>query len=481
MVAVVLWLPAQQALQPITDTDIWWHLSAGRWMVENGKLPTTDPFTRMGAEGREWMAYSWLYEVLMYGLYDLLGLRAMILYTLVLALAAAGTILWLVRRQTRGSLLPFILSAAAMVSMLGLIYDRPWMLSILLFAALLVVLWKGRSRPGWLWWTVPLFWVWANIHIVFVYGLAVMGFALLDGLAGRMGYGDPQRHFDPRAVAKVLGVSLLATLLTPHHVFLWTVIAELVRETTPFRLVQELQAPQFRTIHEWTFLFMSVGAAAALGWRRRRDVFAILLLLAGIYLSHRAARDVWFAAISSALILSDCLAGTVLDPEDKPEERLAARHLPWAGVWLLAGLLLTGKWVWLDNGRLEQSVARHFPVAAADHVVQERYTGPLYNHFEWGGYLIWRLHDVGLPVSIDGRTNISGERRLQLNTNSWFGYHGDWQRDPDLRTANLVLGPSRMPLLYLLEASGTFRKVYSDEQATVMVRVASHQGSEPGG
>src|ERR1700747_1300593 len=27
------------------DPDFWWHLRVGRWMVENGRLPSTDLFT----------------------------------------------------------------------------------------------------------------------------------------------------------------------------------------------------------------------------------------------------------------------------------------------------------------------------------------------------------------------------------------------------------------------------------------------------
>lgn len=470
MVAVVLWIPTAEALQPVTDTDIWWHLSAGRWMVENGELPATDPFTRVGAAGRQWHAYSWLYELLMFGLYSALGLRALVLYTLVLALAVAAATLWLVRRQTRGLLLAVGLSGAALISMLRLVDDRPWMLSIFLFTLLLLLLWTGRTRPAVLWLAVPLFWLWANVHIVFVYGLGVMGMALLDGVAGRTGHGDPGRHFNPTVVAKVLCACLAATLATPHHVRLWGVILELVGQTTPFNLIEELQAPRFRTVHDWFFLFLSLAAAGALGFRRRRDVFSVLLLIAGVYLSHRAARDVWFVAVGSAMILGDCLSGTVFDPLSRPAGGLRKAHLPWVALWLLLGLAATGKLAWLSNQRLEGSVAEKFPVAAADHVVREGYPGPLYNHFEWGGYLIWRFQKLDLPVSIDGRTNVHGERRLQLNTNSWFGYHEDWKRDPDLRSANLVLGPSEMPLIHLLESSGRFRTVYRDGQATVMVR-----------
>jgi len=33
------------------DSDTWWHLRAGQWILEHGRLPDTDPFsyTRFGA------------------------------------------------------------------------------------------------------------------------------------------------------------------------------------------------------------------------------------------------------------------------------------------------------------------------------------------------------------------------------------------------------------------------------------------------
>ena len=44
-----------------------------------------------------------------------------------------------------------------------------------------------------------------------------------------------------------------------------------------------------------------------------------------------------------------------------------------------------------------------YPARAAAFDESRGYGGPLFNDFNWGGYLIWRL--PGLPVSVDGRTN----------------------------------------------------------------------------
>src|SRR5436190_1059090 len=72
-------MPAAIAVRPIVDVDLWWHLRQGAWMIANRTLPVTDPFTSYGA-GKGWIAYSWLYELLVYGLYRTFGLSGVVLY-----------------------------------------------------------------------------------------------------------------------------------------------------------------------------------------------------------------------------------------------------------------------------------------------------------------------------------------------------------------------------------------------------------------
>src|SRR5262245_1106945 len=57
----------------VRDPDIWWHLRVGKWICEHGATPFTDPFSQIG-QGEPWVAYSWLFELLMYGLHQVFGL-----------------------------------------------------------------------------------------------------------------------------------------------------------------------------------------------------------------------------------------------------------------------------------------------------------------------------------------------------------------------------------------------------------------------
>jgi len=49
---------ATYILQPIQDPDMGWHITVGRWIIANLKVPTEELWNRF-ALGKEWVAYSW--------------------------------------------------------------------------------------------------------------------------------------------------------------------------------------------------------------------------------------------------------------------------------------------------------------------------------------------------------------------------------------------------------------------------------------
>ena len=52
--------------RPIGDPDLGWHLKAGEWIWRHGALPRSDPFGYPTA-GVGWLPYSWLAELVFWG------------------------------------------------------------------------------------------------------------------------------------------------------------------------------------------------------------------------------------------------------------------------------------------------------------------------------------------------------------------------------------------------------------------------------
>ena len=117
---------------------------------------------------------------------------------------------------------------------------------------------------------------------------------------------------------------------------------------------------------------------------------------------------------------------------------------------------------------MEREAAKLFPVDAAKFVAEKDYPGPLYNDFNWGGYLIWALPQH--PVAIDGRTNLHGDERILRFGRIWAG-SPTYRDDPDLNAANIVIAGAEMPLsAVLLLSTSRFELVHQDDVALVFVR-----------
>jgi hypothetical protein len=59
LVAILFIAIFTMAVRLPADTDTWWHLRSGQYILENGSVPTTDPFSHTKA-GQPWIDHGWL-------------------------------------------------------------------------------------------------------------------------------------------------------------------------------------------------------------------------------------------------------------------------------------------------------------------------------------------------------------------------------------------------------------------------------------
>ncbi len=163
----------------VLGADIWWHLKVGDWIVQHRAFPHTGILSRTAAD-RPWIAYSWIYEVLLSRAYAWRGLVGMGIFGAALTVMVAFSVFWMARRLSGKFCLSCLLAVVGCYSFLLLrIVPRPGFFSIALFCVLLAVVLEAR-RTGdvhRLYWLPVVFVLWANLHIQFVYGLAVLGIA----------------------------------------------------------------------------------------------------------------------------------------------------------------------------------------------------------------------------------------------------------------------------------------------------------------
>jgi hypothetical protein len=78
--------------------DLFWHLAAGRWIAEHGRLPRSDPF-RFTHDGAPWVDHEWLFQVAAHGLERLMGVAGLEGVRIAAAVGLAALLLVALRRS----------------------------------------------------------------------------------------------------------------------------------------------------------------------------------------------------------------------------------------------------------------------------------------------------------------------------------------------------------------------------------------------
>jgi hypothetical protein len=463
-------VPLAVGLLPHFDEDIWWHLRAGQWLLENRTIPQTDPFSSYGLEtARPWIAYSWLFEVIVAFFHQALGDAGIVLFRGLMTLAIVAAFHRFVAKREPRFARAAGLTGLAVLAMLPLFTERPWLFSILFATLTLDVILdiRGGVRAKYHWLLPILYVVWANLHIQVVYGLFLLGLACFAPVLGRVwerasGSEQPDRAGSSgwRRLVLLTSLCTAATLVTPFHGRLYQVVLEYATQRAGMH-VYEMQALEFRKPWDWAVLALAAWAVYALARKARVSAFEALLVVAAAWFAFRARRDAWFMALAT-LAVAVPAAPTELDVREFLPSRRQLLGLAACVAALVAYLWATR----VNEPTLHEGLRRHYPVEAVAAIRERGLTGRLYNSYNWGGFLMCHLPE--LPVCIDGRANLHGDDRIDQSMTTFLGQPG-WDQNPDLLAARVILAETKAPLVSLLRVDARFEKVHEDAIATVFV------------
>lgn len=481
----------------IGDPDFWWHLRTGQFIAESRSLPEADPFASVGlpdsdSAGRQKVILKgyWLSQLIFYSVYSSLGfsginlLKAFV-YTSIFFLQ------WLIMRQEKvsGVFTYPLIALAAYVLFSYFPGERPQIFSFL-FAILTMSLIEKFKRDGKAPYALPAITaVWANTHPGYFAGAAVIAVYLLgEGLKLAAGATSAMTKERYRMLFFWGAVSLACFGLNPSFsggVAGLTGAAQSVIRTdiseymSVFALYSEYRIAG-PLVAAGVIVFLSV-AAFLLNFKKS-DITHVLLvfcwLTGGIFV---------FRFFAFAVILCIPLLGIYLDrgtAELRERVMSGAARKRFSGAYhtLLAVALIVMLFPLLREGLFLRNDydTSDFPAGAANFIEKNSIRGDIFNHYNWGGYLIWRLYPQH-RVFVDGR-GLSDEayiRHLAVlagDSGQAFGV-GGWSGFLDSMKLNIILIPAIdkfsgdiFPLVFSLMESAEWRLVYFDDSAVIFVK-----------
>jgi hypothetical protein len=463
--AAFLGAVAYICLRPIDDPDLWWHLAAGRRILDGTGIPWTDPFSSI-AGGNRWIAYSWLAEVVFAGVERAFGLGALVPVAAVLFAATFAVVLRTCRAAGARYPVALAVTAAAVLVAASGRTVRPHLFSFLCMA--LAGHWltlDRRRRPAPLWLLVPTVALWANTHILFPFAFVLLAFHVA-------GQGRGWWSVEPWRRAALVAAMAAATLLTPYGWHLLAHLPAMAHQPVALGLVSEFQTPSLHGLSgQLLTVFFFATVLVLLVSPARREPSEVATVFAFAFLAYAMSRNVPFFAIAAAPVLARHLDALLPPPATarapgRPGLLAAALalHAVLAGT-LGVAVVRRSIALWPGDAAVDR---RAFPVDAVRFLAREPPLGRLLNDFDWGGYLIGHLHPR-YAVSIDGRTQVYGEETLAAYR-AFIQLAPDWRRFFERADPDVVLWPKRQALARVLDLLPGWRRLYEDEQAVIFVR-----------
>ncbi|MBI5101342.1 MAG: hypothetical protein HZB33_05855 [Nitrospirae bacterium] len=414
-------------LKPISDNDFFWHLKTGQWIWEHGGLPDHDVFSYtvpadLTESARFILTSYWLSQVSLYAVF-LLGEMTGIVFLRFILMAA---LLFVMFRRWKGdeTLRAALLALFSVAILKFYFFERPQVLSLLFFAMLLCLLEKIKTAalpgPG----KIPatfqyrpavstalLMLVWANSHGGHSLGqVTLLLFIVMEAVK----FLHPSlRPMDKMGYASLLAAGaagLACSFINPntYNALGFSLITNVGAAYNPIQEYSSL--PEFFSMSGagvvLLYYFLMALAVVLFAASPKKTDIAEAALLAGIgYYSFMHARFAGFFPIAVLPFFGRRLSGDRIIRWSKvllvPLAVFAAvffAHEEWS---LALSTAKEGRWI----------SSRRFPVEAADFILANSLPGNMYNSYDWGGYLIWRLAPER-KVFIDGR-NLDASVSLQ--------------------------------------------------------------------
>ncbi len=448
----------------LLDPDTQWQITVGQWILDHRAVPHTDIYS-FTMRGQPWISTQWLAQVIYAAAYAWFGWAGPV----VLAASASAATLALLARQlgrnlSESATLTFVAVAFALTAPHLLARPHVFALPIMVawIGGMIAAADRGEAPSLWL---LPLMALWANLHGGFVFGLAMAAPIALDALL----------NAEAKARAALAGrwalfgaLAVLASCCTPYGWESLLATKKILSLGAALPLITEWHATDFTTVRPFEVCLLGAMGLAlyrgiTLPWLR------VLILLGLIHMALAQARAGEILALIGPLVVAAPLGRQIGGGQAAPPPATTLSGA--AAIGLVMAVLAAGtvSFAWAHPFA---PITTNSPVAAVREL-KKLNVERVFNDYDFGGYLI----ASGVAPFIDGRTELYGEKFfVDHNNASGLMEPDNLFRLLDEYRIEATFMRTQSAATKLLDHIDGWRKVYSDEVATIHLRApaASH-------
>lgn len=398
--------------EPLTDPDLFWHVKLGEYMVKNFTLKPDHSIYSWTIADPNWVYNAWIPEIIFYVLYSLFGIYIFHVLHYLCFFSLIALFLYF-NHKLNEPLNPFyiFLILLIMVAIHLNMGFRPEIFSLVLLGLTAFVYFYSITTEKNLFWLYPIIMlIWVNSHGVFIFGMMFISAAFAGEL---MNYVLKRQTLSGKSLRKFMVsviLSYAALIVTPYG-YKW-LLSIMTYFTDPqfmsqARLLVAYQ-PVFYFFHPAKYILLSAAITYCilvtylLMFKRQFNIPVVLVNVLFIYFSFMYGRSaylylpIWY--FSMVFLISK--SGIYIRSKS-----FSSQIAPIFLILFIVGSAWTVHWTlyWPQKHRyFGFGLGEYFPDKTADFLLEHKFEGPLFNTYELGGFLLWKLYPY-YRVFIDGR------------------------------------------------------------------------------
>ena len=385
------------------EQDLGRHLTFGKIIWESKKIPDVNLFSYTHPDF-PFINHHWGSEVIFFLVHNTFSVTGLIILKVLIVTITLGILLLFTIKLS--SVPIFLFTATVSFELLKMRTQiRPEIFGYLCFSLFLIILTKAKKYPTKLVWLLPIIeLVWVNLHITYIYGLFIYVAFIIDRLI--------QRKMEISYL--LIGVTIfLSTLFNPfglsgalYPFLMFKNYGYPIAENQSLLVLFEV----LKTKTLFYFLFALIVLILITPFLFQKLLFWEIIISYGTgFLIFTAVRHLPFFALTFLLVASRSL--TCL--KDNIGSILSLGNRKKLSLFFFTGftLLIVFQSTRITSNRYYRSDNRseRFGIGstkgmklAVDYFLMNGLTGPIFNNFDIGSYLIYRLYPEEL-VFVDGR------------------------------------------------------------------------------
>ncbi|PZM85440.1 MAG: hypothetical protein DKT66_04455 [Candidatus Melainabacteria bacterium] len=493
------------------EPDIAFLLGQGRWIVEHGQIPASDPFSwTTPFYPNPYVIEKWLTEVIFYSIEKHLGLTALLLFDGIISCLTFVVIPYRIAALCglKGGKAMRIVALTLLASMCHLSV-RPEIFSCFFTAAIMEIMVRiqiatadnTKIRWDFIALLAVIMCLWTNTHTLFILGILIPGFYFTCQLVERFFFGLKDKPFN-LTVPIAIVVCFLASLINPYGFLQWTYLPitfgsfnETVNDMQPLK-PSNATNPLF--IPFYILVFTGIKDLIHI-WKlppKQGDLFFRWLIPLGIMGGVKAVRSIPIGGLFLATgrtriahMLSDTQrqpnAETTPEAEEQQNEneqpvseiqpfsKLAELTDPFKPAWPLLCIITTCIGIYLCTFAVTPQVPQFSaafspPFDAIEFIEKNKPSGNMLNDPHFGATMIYKMKD-NPRVFVDPRYNLYGKDIVQ---DYWHIVNSDPNCDQLLNRYKIdwVFISPKTKLPDKLSKDPAWKLLYSDKGSVIYAR-----------